>query len=404
MDTGRTPHLTARLQGIGTTIFTEVSALALRSGAVNLGQGFPDFDPPADLADAARRAIADGHNQYAPGPGIPTLRAAVAGHATRHFGLSYDPDHEVTVTTGATEAMFATIQALVDVGDEVVLFEPAYDVYPAAVAMAGGRARGVPLGPDADGVWRFDPEALRRAVGPRTRAIVLNSPHNPCGKVYDRDELEVIADVATAADVVVITDEVYEHLVYGDAVHVPIASLPGMHQRTVRISSAGKTFSVTGWKVGWVCAPAPLTQAIRAAKQWVTFTSGTPFQHAVADALTWGETYTAPLATSFAARAARLSGALADLGFAVHRTDGTYFVTVDVRPLGFADDVDFCARLPLEVGVAAIPVSVFFDDPADGRGYVRFAFCKTDELLDVGIARLQDRLHGMSRSLPPGRT
>ncbi|HUG85104.1 MAG TPA: aminotransferase class I/II-fold pyridoxal phosphate-dependent enzyme, partial [Euzebya sp.] len=274
-----------RVGGFGTTIFSEMSALASAHDAVNLGQGFPDFAAPPALVAAAAAAMQAGHNQYAPGNGIEPLRQAIAGHATRHYGLGYDPDHEVTVTTGATEAMFATIMALVDPGDEVVVLEPVYDVYPAAVTMAGGVVRPVQLRPDGGG-WGVDPAELAAAVGSRTKAILLNSPHNPTGSVLDRGQLQQIAAVAIARDVVVVTDEVYEHLTFDGVPHIPLATLPGMHQRTVRISSAGKTFSVTGWKVGWACAPAPLTAAIRAAKQWITFTSGTPFQHAVTEALT----------------------------------------------------------------------------------------------------------------------
>jgi N-succinyldiaminopimelate aminotransferase len=397
MGPGRTPHLTARLQGFGTTVFTEMSALAVAHGAVNLGQGFPDFPAPAPLLEAARRAIAEGHNQYAPGDGIRELRQAVAAHATLHHGLSYDPDREVTITTGATEAVFATIQALVDVGDEVVLVEPVYDVYPAAVAMAGGVARTVQLRPDGAGGWDLDDGDLHAAVGPRTRLVVLNTPHNPTGAVLSRALLERVAAVAAAHDVVVVSDEVYEHLTYDGVPHVSMAAIPGMHHRTVRISSAGKTFSVTGWKVGWACAPAELTAAIRAAKQWVTFTSGTPFQHAVAEALGWGRAYTEPLAIGYEARRDRLCAALADLGFGVRVPQGSYFATADIRPLGFADDRAFCLALPAAAGVAAVPVSAFHRDPRDGAGLVRVAFCKTDELVEEGVRRLRDRLPAMPR-------
>ena len=391
------PHLVTRLRGATSTIFSEMSALALEHRAVNLGQGFPDFPAPAALTDAAQRAIAEGKNQYAPGLGVRRLRQAIAGHATARYGLGYDPDHDVTVTTGATEAMFATIQALVEPGAEVVTFEPHYDVYPAAVAMAGGFTRGVPLRPDADGRWTFDPTDLRAAITPRTVAIVVNSPHNPTGAVFTRDELQRIADAAIEADVLVITDEVYEHLVYDEAVHVPIATLPGMHQRTIRISSAAKTFAVTGWKVGWVCAPAALTDAIRAAKQWVTFTSGTPFQHAVSEALSWDRTYTDELATDFGRRRDRLADGLSGLGLTLSATEGSYFVAADVRSIGFDDDVDLCRRLPAEVGVGAIPMSGFHTDPRDGRGWVRFAFCKTDEAVDEGLRRLAVGLPTMPR-------
>ena len=307
----------------------------------------------------------------------------------------------IIVTTGATEAMFATVQALIETGDEVVVFEPVYDVYPAAVSMAGGTVVGVGLRPeDVDGerVWRFDPTELRAAINDRTRAILLNSPHNPTGTVFAADQLDAIATVAVDEDLIVVTDEVYEHLVFDGLAHTPIATLPGMRERTVRISSAGKTFSVTGWKVGWACGPAELITAIETAKQWITFTSGTPFQHAVAEGLSWGSAYTDPLARAYQARRDRLVGGLSDLGLDLTTTHSTYFVAADVRSLGFDDDMDFCQRLPAAVGVAAIPCSVFFDDPADGEGWVRFAFCKSDALLDEGLDRLRRGLPGMSRS------
>ena len=385
----RIPHLSSRLQGFGTTIFAEMSALATAHDAVNLGQGFPDFAAPPALKEAAAAAIAADHNQYAPGIGIPRLRKAIAGHAVRHHGLAYAEDTEITVTTGATEAIFASLQALLDVGDEVLLFEPYYDSYLASVCAAGAVPVTVPLRPDGDGVWRFDADALAAAVGPRTRLLVLNSPHNPCGKVYTRDELELIAGVARAHDLIVLSDEVYEHLTFGDATHVSIASLPGMHQRTVRISSAGKTFSVTGWKVGWICAPAALTAAVRTAKQFVTFTSGTPFQHAVAEALTWGEEYFAGYRSDYTRRRDLLLEALDDVGFRVLPPEGTYFIATDIRPLGFDDGDTFCRMLPGTVGVAAVPMSAFHRDPAAGAPYVRFAFCKTDELLAEGARRLK---------------
>ncbi|CAN5617232.1 pyridoxal phosphate-dependent aminotransferase [soil metagenome] len=398
MSSGRTDYLTAKLQGFGTTIFTEMSALALAHDAVNLGQGFPDFPAPKALVSAAQDAMDAGHNQYAPGHGIPSLRQAITAHAARHYALDYDADTEVTVTTGATEAVFATIQALLDVGDEVVVFEPVYDVYPPAVAMAGGVVRAVQLRPDHKGVWRFDPSDLRAAVTAKTKAILLNTPHNPTGKVFDTNELQAIADIAITNDVLVVTDEVYEHLTYDGVPHVPIATVDGMRERTVRISSAGKTFSVTGWKVGWACAPAAVTDAIRAAKQWVTFTSGTPFQHGVAQALGWGADYFDPLAQGYANRRDRLSTGLTDLGFGVSPSNGSYFVMADIRPLGFDDDVDFCLRLPAQVGVAAIPVSGFHTDPRDGQGHVRFAFCKTDVLLEEGLQRLRAGMDAMPRA------
>ncbi|CAN5488249.1 pyridoxal phosphate-dependent aminotransferase [soil metagenome] len=380
-----------RVRGFGTTIFSEVSALAAALGAVNLGQGFPDFPPPGALVRAATEAIEAGHNQYAPGDGIQVLRQAIAGHATAHYGLAYDPDREVTVTTGATEAVFAAIMALVDPGDEVIVLEPVYDVYPAAITMAGGVVRPVQLRPDAEGRWVPDAAELAAAVGPRTKALLLNSPHNPTGTVLRRPELEAIAATAIAHDLVVVTDEVYEHLTFGGARHIPIATMPGMHQRTVRISSAGKTFSVTGWKVGWACAPQPLTEAIRAAKQWITFTSGTPFQHAVAAALSWGRSHTDPLAADYARRRDVLAEGLQQAGLTPHHAEGTYFLVTDLRPLGTDDDVAFCRDLPARAGVAAIPVSAFHTDPeaGTGGGFVRWAFCKTDEMLAEGVRRLQ---------------
>ncbi|MEE8601698.1 pyridoxal phosphate-dependent aminotransferase [Euzebya tangerina] len=401
--TSTDPYLTSRLQGFGTTIFTEMSALARRHDAVNLGQGFPDFDPPSALVQAAEAAMAAGHNQYAPGRGVPSLRQAIADHDRRNYALDFDPDTEVIVTTGATEAMFASVQALVEAGDEVVVFEPVYDVYPAAIAMVGATVVGVPLRPVEEAgarVWRFDPDDLEAAVTERTRAILLNSPHNPTGTVFSTGGLQAIADVATRHDLLVVTDEVYEHLVYDDERHTPIATLPGMRERTVRISSAGKTFSVTGWKVGWACAPAPVAAAIEAAKQWITFTSGTPFQHAIAEALSWGESYTAPLAAEYQARRDVLIDGLDDVGLGRTSSTSTYFVTADVRTLGFADDVDFCQRLPAEVGVAAIPCSVFHASPEDGRGWVRFAFCKSESLLAEGLERLRTGLPRMARSAP----
>lgn len=399
----RTPHLTSRLQRYSTTIFTEMSALALSSGAVNLGQGFPDFDAPPAVTEAAQRAIAEGKNQYAPGNGIPRLRRAIAAHADAHHGLAYDPDTEVTVTTGATEAIFATMAALLDVGDEVVLLEPYYDSYRASVSMAGGVPVGVPLrrrnaGNGRLGAgWRLDPADLMAAVNPSTRAIVVNTPHNPLGKVFDDTELAAIIAAAESVDAVVVADEVYEHLTFSSA-HRSVCHLPGGRERTVRISSAAKTFSVTGWKVGWACAPPELTAAVRAAKQWTTFTSGTPFQHAIAEALTYGDDYFGPWTQDYRRRRDHLCEALDDVGLGVTVPDGTFFIACDIRPLGFTDDVDFCRRLTTEVGVGAIPISVFHDDPASARGFARFAFCKTDEALKEGVRRLSAGLPDLPRS------
>ncbi len=381
----RHPQLASRLHGIGTTIFATMSALATEHGAVNLGQGFPDADGPPEVLEAAIAAIRDGHNQYAPGIGIPALREAVADHQQRFWGLAFDPDDEVTACAGATEGMAAAILALCEPGDEVVLFEPWYDAYRADVAMAGGVHRSVGLrAPD----FTLDLDELRGAVTPRTRLLVLNSPHNPTGKVFDDDELAAIAQVCVDHDLVALTDEPYEHLVY-EGTHRPLASLPGMRDRTVTISSAAKTFAVTGWKVGWICAAPALTDAVRAAKQWLTFSNGTPFQHGVAAGLALPDEYFTGLAAEYRARRDRLCDGLAQVGFDVRPPAGTYFVTVDVRDLGEDDGMAFCQRLPAEVGVAAIPEVVFHDDQEAGRPLVRFAFCKTDALLDEGLRRLQ---------------
>lgn len=387
----RQPHLTARLQGIGTTIFATMSALATQHDAVNLGQGFPDSDGPPEVREAAIRAVRDGHNQYAPGDGIPALRQAVAAHQERFWGLTFDPDDEVTVCAGATEGMAAAVLALCDVGDEVVLFEPWYDAYRADVAMAGAVHRSVGLrAPD----FALDVDELWAAVTDRTRLLILNSPHNPTGKVFSDAELAAIAEVCVEHDLVALTDEPYEHLVY-DGVHRPLASMPGMRDRTVTISSAAKTFAVTGWKVGWICAAPPLTSAVRAAKQWLTFSNGTPLQHGVAAGLALPDEYFTGLADDYRARRDRLCDGLATVGFDVQPSAGTYFVTVDVRDLGEDDGMAFCERLPKEVGVAAIPEVVFHDDVEAGRPLVRFAFCKTDALLDEGIRRLQALSRGV---------
>ena len=395
----RDPLLTSRLQRFGTTVFTEMSALAHANGAVNLGQGFPDFDAPELLKQAATAAIAEGRNQYAPGDGLPRLRRAIADHVAAVHGLRYDPDEEVTVTTGATEAVYATLAGLLDIGDEVVLIEPAYDVYPAAVAMAGGVVRSVALreADRAGGGWRLDPADLDAVVGSATRAIVVNTPHNPLGKVFDDDELAAIVAAAERVDAVIVADEVYEHLTF-DRPHRSVCHLPGGRDRTVRVSSAAKTFSVTGWKVGWAMAPPQLSGVLRAAKQWTTFTSGTPFQHAVAAGLAEAEDHLARMATDYRRRRDLLCEGLADLGLDVTVPDGTFFVPADIRPLGFTDDVDLCRRLPVEAGVGAIPVSVFHSDPQAHRGHVRFAFCKTDESLREGLARLAAALPDMSRT------
>ena len=377
--------LAQRLHGLGTTIFAEMSALALATGSVNLGQGFPDTDGPIEIADAAVAAIRGGRNQYPPNPGIPELRAAIAGHQQRFYGQSVDPDNEIVVTTGATEAIAAALLGLVDPGDEVIALEPFYDSYAAGIAMAGGTRVGITLrAPD----FRLDVARLRDAVTDRTRLILLNSPHNPTGTVLSRDELQAVADLAIERNVIVVTDEVYEHMAY-DVEHIPLATLPGMADRTLTISSAGKTFSFTGWKVGWAVGPADLVTAVRTAKQFLTFVSGAPFQPAIALGLGLPDSYFTGLRDSLRAKRDRLCHGLREVGFEVFEPAGTYFVTADVRPLGYDDGVEFCRDLPQRCGVVAIPHQVFYDDIEAGKPLVRFAFCKRDEVLDDAIERLQ---------------
>jgi N-succinyldiaminopimelate aminotransferase len=375
------------MRPFGSTIFAEMTALAQRTGAVNLGQGFPDTDGPAGMLAAARDAITGGVNQYPPGPGTAELRAAVAEHRTR-YGTEYDPDREILITVGATEAITAALLALVEPGDEVVVIEPYYDSYAAAVALSGATRRVVGLREAPDGRFALDLDALRAAVGPRTRAILLNSPHNPTGTVFTRDELAAVAAVCVEHDLIAITDEVYEHLSYDGVPHIPLVTLPGMAERTVTISSAGKTFNCTGWKIGWACGPAELIAAVRATKQFLTFVGGAPFQPAVAHALRHELDWVASLRSSLQDKRDRLSAGLSAAGFAVRPTQGTYFVCADVRPLGFTDGAELCWALPDRIGVAAVPVQVFVDDPEQWRHLVRFAFCKRDEVLDEAILRL----------------
>lgn len=365
-----------------------MTALAIRTGAVNLGQGFPDTDgPPAMLAEA-QQAIANGLNQYPPGQGRPELRAAIAEHRTR-FGMTFDPETEVLVTVGATEAVAATLLALIERGDEVLMIEPYYDSYAASVAMAGGTRRVVSLVEDAaTGRFALDIDALRAAVTPATRALLLNSPHNPTGTVLSAAELAAIAELCVQHDLIAICDEVYEDLVYDGVPHIPLGTLPGMAERTLTISSAGKMFNCTGWKIGWVCGPAPLVAAVRAAKQFLTFVGGAPFQPAVAYALRNESAWVATLRDNLSTKRTRLSTGLAEAGFRVHPCFGTYFVCVDVRPLGFTDGTELCYQLPERAGVAAVPVQVFTDTPAPWRHIVRFAFCKRDDVLDEAIERL----------------
>ncbi|MER8046865.1 pyridoxal phosphate-dependent aminotransferase [Streptomyces sp. NPDC094032] len=387
------PLLNRRLAEFGTTIFAEMSALATRTGSINLGQGFPDTDGPEEIREAAVRALREGHgNQYPPGPGVPELRTAIAAHQLRHYGLEYDPDSEVLVTAGATEAIAAALLALVEPGDEVIALEPYYDSYAACVAMAGGTRVPVTLRP-RDGAFALDLDELRAAVTDRTRLILLNTPHNPTGTVLSRAELTAIAELAQERDLLVVSDEVYEHLVFDGAEHLPIASLPGMRERTVTIGSAGKTYSFTGWKVGWVTASPELTSAVRSAKQFLTYVSSGPFQYAVAEALRLPDAYIDGLRAELQAKRDLLSEGLAAAGFGVHRPAGTYFVTTDIRPLGETDGFAFCRALPERAGVVAIPNAVFYDHREEGAPFVRFAFCKRVDVLQEAVDRLK-RLAG----------
>ena len=382
----RLPYLNSRLQGYQSTIFAEMSALAVRTGAINLGQGFPDTDGPTEVLEAAVAAIRSGSaNQYPPGIGIPELRHAVVRHQSRFWGLDFNPDREVLITAGASEALAASILALTEVGDEVLTFEPWYDLYGAVIAMAGAVRKVVTLRPPDYG---FDPDELAAAVTPRTRLLVLNSPHNPTGKVFGRAELEAIAAVAIERDLIVVTDEVYEHLTF-DGEHIPIATLDGMADRTVTISSGGKTFAVTGWKIGWVCARPELVTAVRTAKQWLTYVSGGPFQHAIAAGLDLGDDYFKRQADDLRAKRDRLSAGLRSSGLEVFEPAGTYFITTDIRSIGHDDGIEFCWGLPERIGVAAVPNVVMYDNVDEGRHLVRFAFCKQDAVLDEAIERLR---------------
>jgi N-succinyldiaminopimelate aminotransferase len=392
-DTASAAGLLADDGVVAVTIFAEMSALAVRTGAINLGQGFPDVDGPEYIKQAAIKAIEEGRNQYAPGDGVPELRHAIAEHQKRHYGLDVDPDTEVLVTTGATEALTASILALTRPGDEVLTLEPFYDSHAAAIGMSGATHVTAPLLPGPDG-WRLDVEGLRATASPRLRMIVLNSPHNPTGAVLTRDELMAVAAVAQERDAIVVTDEVYEHLTFG-AEHIPLATLPGMAERTLTISSSGKTFSFTGWKVGWLHGPSGLVTAVRTVKQFLTYTSGAPFQPAIAQALADDDTPRA-LAASLADRRDLLCAGLEAAGFGVISPAGTYFVMADASdllgPLGLRDGVDLCRRLPELAGVVAIPASAFCRPGSPTAkalaGHVRFTFVKREEVLREAVARL----------------
>lgn len=380
----------SRLQPYAVTVFAEMSALAARIGAVNLGQGFPDADGPARMLEVARDAIAEGVNQYPPGLGIPALRQAIAAQRERRYGIGYDPDTEVLVTVGATEAIAAALIGLLEPGSEVLVIEPFYDSYSPVIAMAGCVRVTVPLVPAGRG-FALDVAALRAAVTPRTRAMILNSPHNPTGMVLGDAELSAVAALADEHDLLVITDEVYETLTFG-VQHRPLAGYPGMRDRTVTISSAAKMFNATGWKIGWACAAPDLIGGVRAAKQYLTYVGGAPFQPAIAYALDHEDAWVEDLRTDLQNKRDRLGAALAGLGFEVHASAGTYFLCADPRPLGYSDSTAFCSELPHRAGVAAIPMSAFTGSghaSSDLNHLVRFAFCKRDDTLDEAIRRLE---------------
>jgi len=393
-EVARQANLLAPDGSLGSTIFAEMSALAARTGAVNLGQGFPDTDGPAEILRAATDAVLGGRNQYPPGRGVPELRRAIAEHQRRFYGLDVDPDTEVLVTAGATEAVAATIMALAGPGDEVIVLEPYYDSYAASIALAGATRVTVPLRfPD----YALDGDALAAAFTPRTRLVLVNSPHNPTGRVLTLAELQAVARLAVAHDALVVTDEVYEHLVFSGHRHVPMATLPGMADRTINISSAGKTFSVTGWKVGWVTARADLVDAVTTVKQFLTYVNAGPLQPAVALGLGLPDATYLQVAARLEAGRDLLVAGLLDAGFTVSAPAGTYFVIADAAPLGVTDGLDLCRRLPDLCGVVGVPVQVFHDDVDAARSLVRFAFCKRPEVLAEAVDRL-GRLGQLGRS------
>jgi N-succinyldiaminopimelate aminotransferase len=385
----RATPLTSKLTGFGTTIFAEMSALAVATGSINLGQGFPDTDGPPEVLDAAVDAIRSGLNQYPPGPGMPVLRDAIVDHQHRFYGIELDRDSEVVVTAGATEALAGALLGMLDAGDEVIVFEPMYDSYQACIALAGARAVPVLLVPDADGRYVFDPDDLDRAVTARTKLILLNTPHNPTGKVFDDAELARIAALAIEHDLIVVTDEVYEHLLFDGRAHVPIATLPGMAERTLTISSGGKTFHTTGWKIGWMTGPEPLVTAARTAKQFLTFVNGAPFQPAIAAGLALPDRYFTRLAADLQTARDHLVAGLRTAGFTAYVPEGTYFATVDIRPLDpGGDGMAFCRSLPTRCGVVAVPNEVFYARTEHGRHLVRFACCKRLDVIDEAVGRL----------------
>lgn len=383
--------LASRLRGFGASIFAEMTALANATGAINLGQGFPDYDGPTEVLESARQQIAAGMNQYPPGTGMHDLRHAVSEHQLRFWGLPYDPDSEVLVTMGATEAIASALLGILDQGDEVIVFEPLFDTYAGCIALAGAVLVPVTMRPDESGRWTYDPAELRAAVTPRTRMVLLNTPHNPAGTVFTREELQHVADVAIERELIVVSDEVYEHLTFDGAVHIPTATLDGMHERTITVSSGGKSFNTTGWKIGWACAPAPLLNAVRMAKQLFTFAGGTPFQPAIATGLRLPDSYFRTLAADLQHKRDVLWNALENAGLRPYRAEGTYFLTADIRGVrADGDGMAFCRELPRTHGLAAIPGGVLYSpsNQSLGRHIVRFAFCKKLATIEEAASRL----------------
>ena len=379
------PYIKDSMREFGETIFAEMSALALQTGAINLGQGFPDTDGPQEIAELAITAIRDGHNQYPPGLGVKKLRDAISNHQMRFYGLEFNAETEVLVTAGATEAIAASLLAICEQGDEVITFEPYYDSYAASIALAGGVRRVVTLNtPD----YSFNFDELEKLINAKTKALLLNSPHNPTGKVFTHNELSQIANLCIEHDLVAICDEVYEHLVF-EGQHIPLIQYPGMRDRTIQISSAGKTFSFTGWKIGCVCAQPGLLNTVRTAKQFLTYVNGAPFQHAIAEALNLSDQYFENFLEDMKAKRDCLSQGLEKAGLTTFTPQGTYFVTADIEKLGYEDGKQFCLDLPVQCGVVAVPNVVFYDNKALGNTLIRFAFCKRINVLEEAVERLQ---------------
>ena len=379
------PFIKNSMREFGETIFAEMSALAAKTGAINLGQGFPDTDGPQEIAELAITAIRDGHNQYPPGLGIKKLRDAISHHQMRFYGMEFNPETEVLVTAGATEAIAASLLAICEQGDEIITFEPYYDSYAASIALAGGVRRVITLNtPD----YSFSIDDLEKLITAKTKAILLNSPHNPTGKVFTHNELNQIANLCTEHDLVAICDEVYEHLVF-EGQHIPLIQYPGMRDRTIQISSAGKTFSFTGWKIGWVCAQPALLDTVRTAKQFLTYVNGAPFQHAIAEALNLPDHYFDNFLEDMRVKRDCLSQGLEKAGLTTFTPQGTYFVTADIKNLGYEDGKQFCLDLPVQCGVVAVPNVVFYDNKDLGSTLIRFAFCKRLDVLEEAVERLQ---------------